>query len=352
MSASALCVPRPDGERWEEWDSFLERSPTTGFMQSSWWADFRMNAGYEHFGVILRQRNAIVGGALVMKLRCDSGSCFYYIPEGPALPSDDALAGDVFEALLASIDADRRSDAATVSHLRMEPRWCSVPEFARGLRCVPGFMDPYMEPRDTLCVDLRGPETDILAQMKPKGRYNIHVAHRHGVTITEDTSAQGLEDFLSIYESMAARQRLSAKPRDYFEALLAVLVARQKGSLFFAELGGRRLATALVVHFGQRATYFYGASLEHERRVMAPYLLHFEIMCRAKAMGCEWYDFWGIAPSGARQHPWENITAFKRKFGGLEVNLVPTLDYVYEDEAYRRYVAAEGNAPRAHVAVP
>ena len=341
MSASALCVPLSEVERWDQWDRFVETSSATGFMQSSWWADFRTRAGYEHFGLVLRARNVIVGGGMVLKLRCDGGS-FYYLPEGPVLPSDEAIAEEVFATLLESLDDNRRADAATVSHVRMEPRWRSLPGFARGFRRVPAFADPYMEPRDTLCVDLRLPETEILEQMKQKGRYNIQVARRHAVTVVEDVSAQGLEDFLAIYESMAARQGLNAKPRDYFETLLALLGARQRGSLFFAEHGGQRLATALVIYFGKRATYFFGASLDHDRRVMAPYLLHFEIMRRAKAIGCESYDFWGIAPSGAEGHPWANITAFKRKFGGREVNLVPTLDYVFDDSAYQRYVAAEG----------
>jgi hypothetical protein len=29
---------------------------------------------------------------------------------------------------------------------------------------------------------------------------------------------------------------------------------------------------------------------------------------------------------------------FKRKFGGTEIQLVPTLDYVYDPEAYSRYL--------------
>ena len=72
---------------------------------------------------------------------------------------------------------------------------------------------------------------------------------------------------------------------------------------------------------------------------MAPYLLHFEIMRRAKSMGYEWYDLWGIAPENEPDHPWQNISVFKRKFGGRELNLVPTLDYVYDPVAYNRYLA-------------
>jgi hypothetical protein len=71
---------------------------------------------------------------------------------------------------------------------------------------------------------------------------------------------------------------------------------------------------------------------------MAPYLLHCEIMRRAKALGHEWYDFWGVAPENETDHRRQNISVFKRKFGGLELNLVPTLDYVYDPETCDHYL--------------
>ena len=76
----------------------------------------------------------------------------------------------------------------------------------------PEGSDDYMEPRNTLYVDLRPTEEEILAQMKPKGRYNIRVAQRHRVSVVEDTSAQGLADFLRIYRRMSSRQGIDAKP--------------------------------------------------------------------------------------------------------------------------------------------
>ena len=82
---------------------------------------------------------------------------------------------------------------------------------------------------------------------------------------------------------------------------------------------------------------------------MAPYLLHFEIMRHAKASGCEWYDFWGVAPLDAPNHAWQRISEFKRKFGGVEVQLVPTLDYVFDAAAYDQFQkAARGGAKPAN----
>jgi lipid II:glycine glycyltransferase (peptidoglycan interpeptide bridge formation enzyme) len=156
----------------------------------------------------------------------------------------------------------------------------------------------------------------------------------------EDNSEQGIAEFLRLYADMTERQEIEGKPAEYFEALIPILSSVGHGSLFFAEYAGRRLAAALVVYFGQTATYFYGASLDEHRNVMAPYLLHFEIMRKAKTLGNQWYDFWGIGPENEPDHPWNNFSTFKRKFGGVEFNIVPTLDYVYDSAAYDRYAAA------------
>lgn len=244
----------------------------------------------------------------------------------------------VFGEVLASIERHRRAEGIKVSHLRIEPRWQVLPDFVRGF-AAPAFSDDFMEPRNTLCIDLRLSEDELLAQMKPKGRYNVRIAQKHGVTVVEDNSSQGLTDFLRIQRRTADRQRIDAKPPSYFRNLVAELGAQ--ASLYFAEFRGRRLATALVVTFGRRATYFFGGSLMLHRSAMAPCLLHFEIMRRAKASGCDAYDLWGVAPQDRPDHPWQGISAFKRKFGGVEVRLVPTLDLVYDVEAYESYVTAE-----------
>jgi len=331
--------PDESTDRWNAWDRFVESTPDSGFMQSSWWADFRAASEFEHFGIILKGANGIVGGALVLKYPWAPDRWFYYIPEGPVLPGDEEMASEVFQAVLESLEERRKSEPGAVSHLRIEPRWQQLPGFVRDFRIIPPFMDRFREPRNTLCVDLRPAEEAILVQMKPKGRYNIRLAQRHGVSVIEDYSDKGAEDFVRIYRRTAARQEMAGKPAWYFRDLIALLASRQQGSVFFAEYKGRRLATALVVYFGRRATYFFGGSLAWHRRVMAPYLLHFEIMRQAKTRGHDWYDLWGVAPESEPGHRWANISVFKRKFGGEDVKLVPTMDRIYDMAAYNDYLA-------------
>jgi lipid II:glycine glycyltransferase (peptidoglycan interpeptide bridge formation enzyme) len=325
-----------DIARWSAWDRFVEATPDTGFMQSSSWATFRSNSGFGHFAVTLKDGDKIVGGAVVGKRAFEPGRCFYYIQDGPVLPADEADAAEVFGALIERIERHRQAEGDTVSHLRIEPRWTRLPSFLRGFQPA-GYSRRYAEPRSTLYIDLRHSEDAILAQMKPKGRYNVRVARRHGVRVVEDNSHQALLDFIRIHRRTAERQKLDHFSPRYFQNLLTEFASRRKIALFFAEYGGRRLATALVVTCGRRATYLFGGSLVLHRRVMAPYLLQFEIMRWAKARGCDWYDLWGVAPPDQQDHAWKQISDFKRKLGGVEVQLVPTLDCVYDAVAYERF---------------
>jgi lipid II:glycine glycyltransferase (peptidoglycan interpeptide bridge formation enzyme) len=137
---------------------------------------------------------------------------------------------------------------------------------------------------------------------------------------------------------MAHRKEIDGKPPEYFRTLYSLFAASRQISIFFALYGGRRLAAALVVYFGRRATYFFGGSLAIHRSVMAPYLMHFEIMRSAKARGCDWYDLWGFTSGNDPNHPWWKFSVFKAKFGGVVHQFVPTLDYVYDAAAYDHYL--------------
>ncbi len=88
--------------------------------------------------------------------------------------------------------------------------------------------------------------------MKPKGRYNIGVAQRSGVSVVEDVSSHGIEDFLSIYQETFARKGKRGRSPSYFHSLIRSLYDAKCGSIFFAEYEGMRAATGsvqMISHF-------------------------------------------------------------------------------------------------------
>lgn len=338
-------APAATDERWVAWDRFVSAHPHGGFMQSSSWIRCRADDGYGHIAIMLRdEEHRLVGGAIVGRWAYGDNRAFYYVQEGPLLPDEPELAEAVMTAVLVRLDQHRRDDTAVVSHLRIEPRRSSWPGFAASGFESPWHDDRFREPRHTRCVDLRATESERLQAMKPKGRYNVGLARRHGVVVVEDNSDLGLDDFLAIRDDTARRQDLKRRSRRYFADMQREFGPRAQ--LFFAELAGRRIACALVLRFGDRATYLYGGSLDDRREVMAPYLLHHEIMNRMAAAGCTCYDLWGTSPADQPDHDWAGISAFKRKLGGYDLAHVPTLDRIYDHVAYARFVGTEAKRGR------
>jgi lipid II:glycine glycyltransferase (peptidoglycan interpeptide bridge formation enzyme) len=257
------------------------------------------------------------------------------------LPADPAEAKYVFAATMISIDMQRRSERGVVSHVRLEPRWQVTPEFVRGFREGRG----RKEPRHTLCIDLTLSDTAILEQMKPKGRYNVRLAARKGVTVVEDRSERGFSDFLTLYRETFHRHGLRGHSDRYMKKLRDLVFPFDRGTIFFAEYEGQRLATALVLYHGDTATYKYGGSAVTHRNVMAPYLLHYEVMLEAKARGHKWYDFYGMASTNAPDHRHAGFSAFKSKFGGTRYCWVPALEHVYDEDAFRAWRGEPGPVP-------
>lgn len=345
MPIGTIAALQAADERWTEWDRFVTTHAHGGFMQGAAWIRCRAEDGYGHLAIMLRDEDRrLVGGAVVGRWAYGDNQAFYYVQEGPLLPAEPQWAGVVMEAILSRLERHRRDDPALVSHLRIEPRRAGWPVSTGARFEPPRHDDRFREPRHTHCVDLRRAEHERLRAMKPKGRYNVGVARRHGVAIVEDNSERGLDAFLAIRDDTARREDLKRRSRRYFAAMQREFGPAAR--LFFAEHGGRRLACALVIRFGERATYLYGGSLDERRELMAPCLLHHEIMNRMAAAGCTCYDLWGTAPPGQPGHRWAGLSAFKRRFGGTDVAHVPTLDHVYDRAAYDRFVDAEGKPVR------
>ncbi len=170
-------------------------------------------------------------------------------------------------------------------------------------------------PETTLVLDLTLSEEDLLKQMKPKGRYNIKVAEKNGVTIRE---YQGVDAFCDLLEKTTGRDGFSAHPKAYYQKMLQALQPHVQ--LLMAGKDGKAIAGGIFVYLDRVGIYYYGASDHDYRNLMAPYLLQWEAIKEAKRRGCKTYDFLGIAPEHATNHPWAGVTEFKKKFGGTVVD--------------------------------
>lgn len=342
----------------------MKQNPACGFMQSLMWAEFKKSVGWEthHIGVFENDR--LIGGASIMKFHFSPTSNFLYIPQGPVISYEDpARAEDIFHGLMSEVDKvvdlkgktlttrPSRGEAKQImrpggatTHLRMDPRLLVRPDYFLHLQKSPF----NMEPKHTRMVDLRFSPEEILQNMKPKGRYNVKIAQKHEVKVVPDHSDSAIGVFYKLYSQTVTRQEFDGKSEAYFRKLIPALVAHGMGELYVAHKDGEALAAAFVIFYGTRATYFFGASSNRHRTVMAPYLLHFEIMKAAQKHGCHWYDLWGVAPKeDDASHDWHGITQFKNKFGGERFHFIGAYDFIYNQQKYAEFLHESGEVPEA-----
>jgi len=214
-----------------------------------------------------------------------------------------------------------------------------------------GFVKSFeeMQPEHTLILDLTRSESEILAQMKQKGRYNIRVAEKNNLIFKRTSKPdEMLDQFYSLYSSTGKRHGITFRSKQYFHSLLEILGGKGYAELdiIYKEQATRNeeqmpLASAIIVYSDKKAIYLYGASSDEFKNLMAPYKLHFEIIKEAKARGCIEYDFFGIAPDDSPSHPWAGVTRFKKQFGGSEQKIYGSYDLVFKPSMYQIFKFAE-----------
>lgn len=178
-----------------------------------------------------------------------------------------------------------------------------------------------MQPRENFIIDITKDETQLLAEMKPKVRYNIRLAEKKGIRIFSTRDNKYQTAFLALIESTARRQHILPHPHEYYKNFFSVF-SLEKCELWIAEYQEIVLAANLVVYAGDTATYLHGGTNDKYRELMAPVFLQWAQICEAKKRGCTKYDFGGVKTGGNHESGimnqeksnWAGITRFKIGF--------------------------------------
>jgi lipid II:glycine glycyltransferase (peptidoglycan interpeptide bridge formation enzyme) len=318
----------PESPEGRQWEALVQASPSSGVMQSLHWAAFKRRQGLRTLHLGIFEHGALIGGALCYAPAQQSGRSLLVSPQGPLLPwHDQPLARDSLRALILGVE--RRAAEYRSLALRIEPAIAPpCPRLLRTFRRSP--VD--LLPTETLYINLTPPPEDILAQMRPKGRYNIRLAARHSVTVSEDRSPGAVYRFYQVITEVAQRDDFFIEPLPFFVSLFAELGPPQIARLLFAEHAGDTLGALLLITYGGRATYLYGGSVNQKRSLMAGYMLQWAAMLAARAAGCATYDLYGYEPHGAPDHLYASFSRFKRQFGGQPMRFIGAHDHFFLDQ--------------------
>lgn len=321
----------------EAWDAFvMQTSAPNEFLQSWQWGEFQRSAGKTITRLEVLKGKRRVAVALLVPHTTRLLKSFILAPRGPII--DRSLSEDEQHAVWAVI-RDHLEEVRTpdTMFLKVEPNIRPPVDL--------GFSDgTAIHPDRTLLLDLTKREDELLEDMHQKTRYNIRLAERHGVTVGFSRTSEDFDVFGALLSETAERQKIGIFPLSYYRQMVESL--GESIEIALARLHTTPIAAALVVRFGDTATYLHGASSVAHHEHMASHLLQWESIRRARETGARVYDFYGIAPEHAVDHRWNGITRFKMGFGGRVHAYPGGFNLVYQKAWYFAYRLAKRAAGR------
>jgi len=310
-------------------------------LQSSEWRKFQESVGRKTHNVssdsffcnIIEHTLPIVGK-------------YFYIPRGPVMEISKSKCqisnqipnpnDKIKENILELISLAKENGSGWI---RIEPASSEILEAIKSNTQYKVTKAPHdMQPRELFVIDITKSEEQLLSEMKPKTRYNIKVAQKHGVKILVK---KNIDEFIRLTQIMAKRQGIATHPGEYYKKMCEDCTCLK---MYLAEYEGKIIAANLIVFFGKTCTYLHGASDDQYRNVMAPFLLQWQQILDAKEAGCEKYDFggvktWNMEHGTRNNNSWAGITRFKLGFspetkstefpGAYDIIINPVRYWVY-----------------------
>ncbi len=289
-----------DREAYEQW---LTHHPHGSLWQSLKWEAYQRALGRDTRIYVAEESGEIVASALIIIDRTTGGFSTWECPRGPVV-SDERFAAS--GKLIETIIQDAKAEQCIT--LFMSP-----PISLTANRLQLTASNRHIHPQATLILDLTLSDDQLLAQMHPKGRYNIKVAKKEGVTVEKSTD---IDIFYSLLQATGSRDGFRIHSKAHYARFVDALPS---SFLLIAKYAEKPIAGLLGVTWNGTGVYYYGASSSEHRNLMAPYLLQWEALHLCKASGCTTYDLLGIDSPSQPPTAWKGVTEFKYKFGGSVV---------------------------------
>ena len=325
-------------------DAFVGSLGRSQFLQSWRWGEFNRQLPSRVVRLGIFDGDSLVGSAQIIEHALPLGKEYWYVPRGPVVNEQMPVAKfqTAYRDLIGEIVG--RAEKENIMFIKLEPPLAvaSRPVFDSLMKQYQVKPVRFVQPAETLYLDVRQSEEQLLQSMHPKTRYNIRLAEKKGVEVHTGGDVHDFDVFWRLMEVTARRDSFQQHSRSYYREMFRFLAQTDFMKTFLAEYRDQVIAANFVVFFGDTATYLHGASADESREIMAPHVLQWRQIQEAKKRGLRYYDFWGVAPARAgEEHPWAGLSRFKRGFGGFEADYLGAYDLILDPMWYRIYKIAQ-----------
>lgn len=321
----------------EEWNNALFKlTARPCFLQSYEWGEVLQSTGQLVERLLVINNNKPVAAAQVVYKKIFSKWRYAFSAKGPVFDNNE-----IFEVL------KKYFVNKNCIFYKIEPMVTDV-KFNLIAKEVTDI-----DPPTTLLLDLTKTEEELFAQMRQKTRYNIRLAEKKGLIVSEK---KNFMIFWQMFKITAKRDGFFLLPESTYKRVLESPLVFMR-TVYYNNIP---LAIGCYIGFGGSMYYLYGASNNEYRQYMGSYLLQWTAIKTAKQLGYRYFDWFGVAPrrhdsrytyhdtfaNDMRKndeymydpkHRYAGITRFKLGFGG-EVKEDPgTYDLIFYPFKYRVY---------------
>lgn len=302
------------------WEDFVQIHPQGSFLQSWNWGELHKNLGNEVIRLGVLNQGKLTSGVEIFVRWAKRGS-FIAVPAGPLINWENSLEVESYFLAIAKIAKEKK-----VWFVRMRPNATNQvlgEEIFKKYGYIKAPMPLHAE--DVWVLNLEASEEELLANMRKSTRYEIKRGAKGAIDIIQSQSPSDLDILYHLQAQTAKRKGFKAFEEKFLQELVKVFSPDNQVKLFFAKQQEKILSAALIIFYPPSAFYYVGASTEDKKLPSSQFLL-WQAILQAKQKGLRFFNFMGITPKEAKNHPWSKVTFFKEGFGGARIDYLTTHD--------------------------
>lgn len=166
-------------------------------------------------------------------------------------------------------------------------------------------------PSTTLVVNLKKKEGELWMNLSKDARQRIKKASGLKIVQLEE---KDLGKFVALWKKWGKGYVFSLKKVNELKRSFG-----KSCQVMGVQQGGELVGGSVVLMVDRTAYYYFAWTSEKGRESDAQYFFVWELMRKAKKMGCKFWDFEGLNDRRSPRKSWEGFSMFKRKFGGEEI---------------------------------
>ncbi len=193
-----------------------------------------------------------------------------------------------------------------------------------------------LQPRAEWLLDITPTEEDIWMGFHKHARYNVRLAERANAELKAFAPNEApLDDFFTLMQTTAGRDGFGIFDKNYYQAYLSAM-SPDDGFMIICYIDGKPAAAGLFVTHDLQAHYVFAGSSDDYRKIAPAYSVIWAAIKEAKKRGCSLFNFGGVSDSVKGQQL-AGVTAFKRRFGGYQVDHQNPTDLVFDKLRYAAF---------------